>query len=185
MNSILLKENVFWCTKKLCSKHGNRCVSCTGKSVSIWPCSWQFYYTEGWRHSQLVEENRFTTTHRHTHHDAGCPVQLNNTLTVVCYASHLRRFTEHPQISRDMHEAFLVETEALKSEADARPRPRPSDPEAYQLRGKTELRHYCASRRPRDRGHITHPHHYEDWCSPKKKWGEPRTDGESKWHIQA
>ena len=41
--------------------------------------------------------------------------------------------------------------------------------------------------RPRcqDRGHISHPHHSEDWCSPKKKWGKPRTEAEPKWHVQA
>jgi len=30
-----------------------------------------------------------------------------------------------------------------------------------------------------------HPHHSEDWCSPKKKWGKPRTEAEPKSHIQA
>jgi len=63
-----------------------------------------------------------------------------------------------------VHEAFLVETEARPSEtlkpetetealtiqAEARPKPRPSEletideAEAYQLRGETEPRHYCA-----------------------------------------
>ena len=48
------------------------------------------------------------------------------------------------------------------------------------------LRLETASRpRCQDRGHIPHPRHSEDWCSPKKKWGKPRTEAEQKWHIQA
>ena len=66
---------------------------------------------------------------------------------------------------RDVHEAFLGETETLKPETEAltikteaRPRTRPSEletetrPSRTQLRGQTEPRHYCVSRRPRDRG---------------------------------
>jgi len=57
-------------------------------------------------------------------------------------------------------EILKPKTEALTIQADARPRPRPSELEtetrprrtAYQLRGETEPRHHCASRRPQDRG---------------------------------
>jgi len=90
--------------------------------------------------------------------------------------------------NRDVHEAFLVETEArletLKPEteaeteastmqAKARPRPRPSELETEtrprrtnseaRPRKGTILRHEMASRpRHQDRGHIPHPHHSKD-----------------------
>ena len=63
--------------------------------------------------------------------------------------------------SRDVHEAFLVETETLKPEtkaltiqAEARPRPRPSElktetrPRHTNSEARPRPRHYCASRRP-------------------------------------
>ena len=47
-------------------------------------------------------------------------------------------------------------------------------PSPRQDRAEALLRLETASRpRPQDRGHIPHPHHFEDswWRSPKKKWG--------------
>ena len=49
-----------------------------------------------------------------------------------------------------------AETEALTIQAEVRPRPRPSELETEtrprRTNCETEPRHYCASRRPRDRG---------------------------------
>ena len=72
--------------------------------------------------------------------------------------------------SRDVHEAFLVKTEALTVQAEARPRPRPSE-----LENKTRPRHTNSQARP-SRGTTAprdgikteassprpHPHHFKD-----------------------
>ena len=68
----------------------------------------------------------------------------------------------------------------------SRPRRGRSVPTSRRDRAEALLCLEMASRlRRQDRGHIPHPHHSEDWCSPKKKWGKPRTEAEPKWHIQA
>jgi len=111
---------------------------------------------------------------------------------------------------RDVHEAFLVETEVRPRPWSPRDRGRdqavdnPSrgetetkafraqdrdEAEAYQLRGETEPRHYCASKRPRDRGVKTKATSHTN-IIPRtdvvlKEVGKPRTEAEPKWHIQA
>jgi len=111
---------------------------------------------------------------------------------------------------RDVHEAFLLQTEVRPRPWSPRPRLRPR---RWQFKPRQDrdqglqssrprrgwatptprrdqdeaLLHLKTASRPRrqDWGHIPHPHHSQDWCSPKKKWGKPRTEAELKWHIQA
>jgi len=83
----------------------------------------------------------------------------NNTYWFFCNHSCSKKSTcALPlfEIFRDVHEAFLVETETSKPETEAETKAfRARDweeAEAYELRGETEPRHYCASKWPRDRG---------------------------------
>jgi len=61
--------------------------------------------------------------------------------------------------------------------------------EAYQHRGETEPRHYCASRRPRDRGVKTEATSHIHIIPRtdivlKRSAGSYRTEAEPEWHIQ-
>jgi len=114
------------------------------------------------------------------------------------------------QINRDVHEAFLVETEARPRPWIPRPKPKQR---CWQFKPRQDLDQGLQSSRPRrgrdvptprrdraeallrlgvasrprrqDWGHIPHPHHSEGWCCPKKKWEKPRTEAEPKWNVQA
>ena len=67
-----------------------------------------------------------------------------------------RRFSRDRGETETLKPETEAETEALTNRCETetkafRARDR-DEAEAYQLRGETEPRHYCASRRPRDRG---------------------------------
>ena len=97
-------------------------------------------------------------------------VQIRNKLQIahtICQGCGRGLFSR----DRGMNETLKPETEALTIQSEAFRARDWDEAEAYQLRGETEPRHYCASReallcletasRPRrqDRGHIPCPHH--------------------------